>query len=51
MSDFIMKSRCSEGRETTGEMLNEYMKKYGVEEHDWGKGYWDTEWERRCIRQ
>jgi hypothetical protein len=41
MSDFITSGKWREGYEASDKMLDEHMKKYGLEEQDWRKGYWD----------
>jgi ribonuclease Z len=41
MSDFINSGKWKEGYDATNEMLDEHMKKYGLEDQDWRKGYWD----------
>jgi hypothetical protein len=40
MSDFIKSGKWREGYEAQDEMLDEHMKKYGLEKQDWRKGYW-----------
>ena len=41
MSDLIKKGKWREGYEASDKMLDEHMKKYGLEEQDWRNGYWD----------
>ena len=41
MSDFIRSGKWKEGYDASNKMLDEHMKKYGLEEQDWRKGYWD----------
>jgi ribonuclease Z len=42
MSDFIASGKWRGGYEASDKMLDEFMKKYGLEEQDWRKGYWDN---------
>ena len=39
MSDFIKSGKWREGYEATDKMLDEHMKKYGLEDQDWRDGY------------
>ena len=41
MSDFINAGKWKEGYDAQDEMLDEYMKKFNLQEQDWRKGYWD----------
>jgi hypothetical protein len=41
MSDFIKRGKWRQGYEASDKMLDEHMKKYGLEEQDWRKGYWN----------
>ena len=41
MSEFIRAGKWREGYDAQNEMLDEHMKKYGLEKQDWRKGYWD----------
>ena len=41
MSDFIKKAEWGPGFNAQNDMLDEHSKKYGLEEQDWRKGYWD----------
>jgi ribonuclease Z len=41
MSDFIKSGKWKEGYDATNDMLDEHMKKYGLEDQDWREGYWD----------
>ena len=42
MSDFIKSGKWREGYEASDKMLDEYARKYGLEDQDWRKGYWDN---------
>ena len=41
ISDLIYSGRWREGYEAQDPMLDEYESKFGLEEQDWRKGYWD----------
>jgi ribonuclease Z len=41
MSDFIRNGKWREGYDASNQMLDEHMRKYGLEDQDWRKGYWD----------
>ena len=41
MSDFIRSGKWKEGYDAQNELLDEHMKKYGLEKQDWREGYWD----------
>jgi ribonuclease Z len=41
ISDLIYSGQWREGYEAQDPMLDEFGKKYGLEEQDWRKGYWD----------
>ena len=41
MSDFIRSGKWKEGYDAANQMLDEHMKKYGLEDQDWREGYWD----------
>ena len=41
MSDFINSGKWREGYEAQDEMLDQHSEKYGLEDQDWRKGYWD----------
>ena len=40
MSDFIRNGKWREGYDASNQMLDEHMKKYGLEDQDWREGYW-----------
>jgi ribonuclease Z len=42
MSDFIRNGKWREGYEASDEMLDKHMRKYGLQEQDWRRGYWDN---------
>ena len=41
MSSFIRGGKWREGYEVSDKMLDDFTKKYALEEQDWRKGYWD----------
>ena len=41
MSDFIKSGKWREGYEASDKMLDEFARKYGLEDQDWRKGYFD----------
>ncbi len=42
MSDLIRGGKWRKGYEASDKMLDEHAKKYGLEDQDWRKGYWDN---------
>ena len=41
MSDFIKSGKWREGYEASDQMLDDHAKKFGLEEQDWRRGYWN----------
>ena len=41
MSDFIRSGKWKAGYDVQNGLLDQHMKKYGLEDQDWRKGYWD----------